>query len=250
MYEADLHTHTVASGHAFGTVMENAKAAADKGLKVIAMTDHGPAAGGPQPYYFLNLRVVPQDLLGVRILKSVEANIIDTVGTLDLRREVLNGLDLVVAGLHLPKLAEKAEAEDVSAWYTEALCSAIRNPYVDIIAHPGNPAFPVNAEKIVKTAAEFGKALEINNNSFIARPGSIDRCNRIAHLCAKYGTLVSIASDAHFPLSIGEVGQAEEMAKVAGIKPEQVVNATEARLARFLSERARRLGVGEDTAAS
>jgi len=44
----DTHTHTVASGHAYGTIMENAKEASKKGLKLICMTDHGPKMpGGP-----------------------------------------------------------------------------------------------------------------------------------------------------------------------------------------------------------
>jgi len=43
---ADLHTHTVASGHAFSTITELATAAAGKGLELIAFTDHGPSVPG------------------------------------------------------------------------------------------------------------------------------------------------------------------------------------------------------------
>ena len=49
---ADLHIHSIASGHAYSTVNENAKAAADRGLQLIALTDHGPKMpGGPHLYY-------------------------------------------------------------------------------------------------------------------------------------------------------------------------------------------------------
>ena len=34
-FEADLHTHTIASGHAYNTIREMARAAADKGLKAL-----------------------------------------------------------------------------------------------------------------------------------------------------------------------------------------------------------------------
>ena len=36
----DLHTHTVASGHAFSTLKENIEEAAAKGLKAMGMSDH------------------------------------------------------------------------------------------------------------------------------------------------------------------------------------------------------------------
>ena len=82
---ADLHIHTVSSGHAYSTVMENVRAAADKGLEMIAITDHGPAMpGGPHEYHFGNMQVLPDELFGVRILKGVEANVIDRAGNLDL----------------------------------------------------------------------------------------------------------------------------------------------------------------------
>ena len=36
----DVHTHTVASGHAFSTLQEMAQAAAGKGLKLLGITEH------------------------------------------------------------------------------------------------------------------------------------------------------------------------------------------------------------------
>lgn len=78
---ADLHTHTIASGHAYSTVTENAHAAAQRGLKVLAITDHGPLMpGAPHPYYFGNLKVIPEYLYGVRILRGIEANVTDRKG--------------------------------------------------------------------------------------------------------------------------------------------------------------------------
>ena len=69
--EADLHTHSVASGHAYSTISELALAAAERGLKMIAITDHGPAIpGGPHLYHFSNLKVLPEYLHGVRLLKE------------------------------------------------------------------------------------------------------------------------------------------------------------------------------------
>ena len=44
--EIDTHTHTLASGHAYNTLNEMAQAAADKGLKGLAITEHAPEMPG------------------------------------------------------------------------------------------------------------------------------------------------------------------------------------------------------------
>ena len=98
--EVDLHTHTIASGHAFSTISEIASAAAAKGLRGIGTTDHGPALpGGPHPYHFHALRFIPPYLRGVRILRGIEANIgID--GALDLTSEEASAFEVVLAAPH------------------------------------------------------------------------------------------------------------------------------------------------------
>ena len=51
----DMHTHTVASGHAFSTFKENVEEAAAKGLCAMGMSDHAPAMpGSAQEIYFGN----------------------------------------------------------------------------------------------------------------------------------------------------------------------------------------------------
>jgi len=68
---------------------------------MFAITDHGPAMkGAPYLYHFGNLRVIPEVLYGVRILKGVEANIIDYSGGLDMPEEYLRRLDFVLASFH------------------------------------------------------------------------------------------------------------------------------------------------------
>lgn len=41
--ELDTHTHTLASGHAYNTINEMIQAAADRNLKLLAITEHAPA---------------------------------------------------------------------------------------------------------------------------------------------------------------------------------------------------------------
>ena len=77
----DLHTHTVASGHAFSTLKENIEEAAAKGLKAMGTSDHYSAMpGSAQPIYFTNFKAIKEKILGVRIFTGMEANIIDLEG--------------------------------------------------------------------------------------------------------------------------------------------------------------------------
>ena len=143
-FEADLHVHTIASGHAFSTVKEVAEAAAGRDLKMVGITDHGvKMPGGPHEYYFWQLLGLPRFIAGVEILRGVEANILDASGSLDLPERLLAELDLVLAGFHEGCGYEPGSVEE----NTRAMIGAIHNPFVNIICHPGNPVFPVDIEK-------------------------------------------------------------------------------------------------------
>ena len=51
----DVHTHTLASGHAYSTIREMAQTASEKGLKLLGITEHGPKMPGSCPrHYFQN----------------------------------------------------------------------------------------------------------------------------------------------------------------------------------------------------
>ena len=90
----DMHTHTVASGHAFSTFKENVEEAAGKGLFALGMSDHAPAMPGSAPsIYFSNFKCFRQEVMGVRIFTGVEANIMDFNGNLDLDETVLRKMD-------------------------------------------------------------------------------------------------------------------------------------------------------------
>lgn len=235
-FVVDLHIHTISSGHAYSTVTEIVNAAAEKELKAIAITDHGPAMpGGPHRYYFGNLSTLPEKWNGIEILRGVEANIMDKDGELDLPGEYLQMLDIVWAGLHTPCLLPGSRSAN-----TEALLNALENPYVDGIVHPGNPDFPVEEEVLVKKAFEKGKLLEINNSSFIVRRGSKTRCLEIAKLINSYKSLVALNSDAHISFDVGKNEAAINVALQAGISPQQIINTDLAHLKKFLQERGKK----------
>ena len=57
---ADIHMHTLASGHAYGTIREMAAAAKEQQLQLIGISEHAPGIPGTvDPFYYGNLRVIP-----------------------------------------------------------------------------------------------------------------------------------------------------------------------------------------------
>ncbi|MDO8885703.1 phosphatase [Candidatus Oleimmundimicrobium sp.] len=230
----DLHTHTVASGHAYSTVMEMAKAAKDKGLEGIAITDHGPALpGGAHPFHFWNLRVLPKEIFGVRILKGAEANIVNLKGELDLEDELLETLDVVLLAFH-----PSCGYEDRGiAGNTKTMISALKNPNIHIIAHPGNPSFPVDAAEVIAAAKEYNAVIELNNSSLLptaSRLGSYESCLSIANEAYKSGSEIVVSSDAHIATGIGNFDNAINLALKAGFSEERILNSSINKVLNFL----------------
>ena len=141
----DLHTHTLASGHAYSTISEMAAAAAERGLRTLGITEHGPATPGTcQWLYFKNLIVVPRVMAGVQILLGAELNILDTAGRLDMTAEQMERLDIRIAGIH----GNCWEGGSRSA-NTDAVVSVMANPLVDIISHPADGTADLDFEALV-----------------------------------------------------------------------------------------------------
>lgn len=229
----DTHTHSISSGHAYSTIDELARGARSRGLKGFVLTDHGPAMpGGTHPYHFGNLRILPRRIGGVRFYRGIEANIMDQSGRIDIEPRVARQLDFVLAGFHEICYNPGGESKN-----TEALLAALANPLIDAISHPGNPAFPIDQEAVVKTAAELGKALEINDSSFRIRAGSALPCGELARLAVAHGCPLLCGSDAHYWRDVGRFDTALATLKRAGAAPELVLNSSVARFEAFLGAR-------------
>ena len=199
----DVHTHTVASGHAFSTLQEMVKAAADKGLQILGVTEHTSGIPGTCPdIYFRNLPIVPRVMYGVELLLGAEINIVDYEGSLDLEEKYFRFLDLRIAGLH--SLCYRPGSVEQN---TSAVLGAIRNRHVDIISHPGDGTADLYFEPLVLAAKENGVLLEINNSSLNpCRHKEKARANNleILRLCKRYGQPVILGSDAHISFSIAD----------------------------------------------
>jgi putative hydrolase len=235
---ADLHTHTIASGHAYSTVAEMVSAASQRRLEMVGITDHGPAMpGGPHRYHFGNLRNLPAELYGVEILRGVEANILDTSGRLDLPEYYLRSLDLVLAGLHFVCYPGGSREEN-----TQAVLAAMDNPYVDGIVHPGNPEYRLDYLAMAQKAAEKNILIEINNSSLggRARRGSRDACGTIAGFAKETGALLLVSSDAHFYTEVGSFQKSLELIDAAGVGEEQIINTSTEKIKNFLAAKGRK----------
>ncbi len=245
---ADLHTHTIASGHAYSTVTELALAAAVRGLELIAVTDHGPSVPqGAHPWYFWNAKVIPSTLNGVRILKGCEATPSTTEENgIDLPDILLELLDFVAVGFHpLTGFDDKDRVKN-----TEVLLRVMANPNVDMISHPGNEdEFPVELDSIVEAAVRHNVILELNDHSFAptsARSASAHREREFAIAALEAGAPMAIGSDAHYALHVGRFDAALEVAEQIGVDPVRLVNRdAKTALGHLLAKRPRpRLDVG------
>ncbi|MCI5604458.1 MAG: phosphatase [Clostridia bacterium] len=229
----DSHTHTIASTHAYSTVEEMAKAASECGLEAIAVTDHAPALpDAPHIWHFHNLKNIPREICGVKILYGVEANILDLEGNIDMEPEILEKLDVVNASIHAPAYKD-CGAKD----HTSAYLGVVNNPYVDIICHSGNPAFSYDYERIIELAKKNHKLMEINNHSFFVRKSSIPNCRRIAELCKEKEVGIVVSSDAHISFDLGHYDYALEMLREISFPEKLIMNRSLTAFEDFMSVR-------------
>lgn len=219
----DLHTHTIASGHAYCTLREMARTASEKGLELLGITEHAPKMPGTcHNFYFHNLKTVPREMYGIRLLLGVELNILDCRGTVDLEERELKNMDLAIASLHLPCMKPGTREEN-----TEAYLNAMKNPYVTIIGHPDDGRYEIDYPALVQGAKEYGKILELNNHSLdpsCFRKGARENDLEMLKLCMKYQVPVVMDSDAHFDTLIGEFDAARSVLEEIDFPEELVLN--------------------------
>ncbi|MBN2085264.1 MAG: DNA polymerase/3'-5' exonuclease PolX [Anaerolineales bacterium] len=220
----DFHIHTTGSDGVL-SVLEVAKAAVRRGRKVIAITDHsaglGIAGGLDIARHGRQAEEIrrAQEALGdaITILHGSEVEI-RADGTLDYPDEFLAGLDLVVASLHvgLRQPREKVTARALKA---------IRNPHVDIIAHPTGRLLPeregadLDMEAVFAAAAQTGVALEINSH-----PSRLDLDDPHARRAKELGIPIAIDTDAHSEEDLDRLFFGVAIARRAWLKKEDVIN--------------------------
>lgn len=196
----DLHVHSTWSDGS-NSIEEMARAAIERGLKYIVITDHskhlGVAHGLDEERLKKQWKEIDAinkklDKEGVdfKILKGTECDILKD-GSMDFSDEVLKQFDVVGASVHSSFNLSKEEQ-------TERIKKAMQNKYVDIICHPTGriinqrEPYKVNVDELIKTAKETGTILEIN-----AFPNRLDLKDEYIRKCVEVGVKMSISTDSH-----------------------------------------------------
>lgn len=228
--EIDLHTHTMANDHAYSTLYENLQGAKERGLKGIAITDHGPnMVDSPHIWHFCCLKDLPKSAYGIRILRGMEANILNEEGELDAQPSVVDRLDFIIASYHPPVYNPKTATELENAYL-----NALDNPYVKILGHLDRD-LEVNYDKIIKKAKEKNIAIELNKHSLELREHYKERVVKIAKSCQKYNATVVVNSDAHFCSEVGNVNNVFELLEEINFDKSLILNSSMKKTLEFLN---------------
>lgn len=230
----DLHTHTIASGHAYSTLKENIEAAYERGLKGYGFSDHSEGVrGSVKNIYFMNFKVIPRDYKGMRIFAGVEANIIDYNGKLDIENNILKRLDYVIASMHTLCIEPGSLDENMNAYI-----GAMKNEYVKIIGHPDDSRYEIDYETLVKQAIENEVVLELNNSSLnpnSARKNGRENIITLLNTCKKYGASIICNTDSHISYDVGNFDDTIKLLKELSFPKELVVNSCEENLYKVLN---------------
>ena len=195
--KADLQVHSKWSDGKL-SMLDMARAAAKRGMKVIAFTDHSVSLGVTGGLSMEDHKKQAAEIKKIQkqlgdeilVLHATEVEI-KADGTLDYPDEFLASLDLVLASLHTSLRQPREKV-------TQRLLNAIRNPHVDIIGHPTGRLIPdregadLDMDAVLNAATETGVALEIN-----AHPSRLDLDDVYARRAKELGIPITINTDAH-----------------------------------------------------
>lgn len=199
---ADVHMHSIMSGHAFGTIREMAAAAAERKLALIGITEHAPGIPGTvDPIYFRNFGDAPRTLYGVEMLYGSEVNVL-AGGRLSLDQRHLRCLDYAIAGIH----GHCYENEGITR-NTDNLIRCMEDPSVRFVSHPDDGNFPLDYPALVSAAKAYDTALEVNNASLRKpdfRPNCVENYRTLVPLCMEQGVPILVNTDAHDPNAVGD----------------------------------------------
>jgi len=191
-----IHCHSNWSDGS-NTLEEMAKAAIERGLEYLVISDHSKSAFYAQGLHEEKIREqhhyideLNEKLKPFRIFKSIESDILND-GSLDYSNEVLATFDLVIASVHsnLKMTEEKAMGR---------LMKAIENPYTTILGHMtgrlllSRAGYPVDHKKIIDACAANQVAIELN-----AHPSRLDIDWRHIQYALEKDVFISIDPDAH-----------------------------------------------------
>ena len=221
--KGDLHVHTKRSdgSHDFDELIEAAKR---RGYEYIAITDHskglGIARGLSEERLMEEKREIEginKKLKGFRLLAGVEVDI-RSDGHMDFSDEILKEMDIVVASIH-SGFRQKREQ------ITRRLVSAMKNPYVSVIAHPTGrligerDPYDVDMNEILEVAQETSTAIEIN-----AYPLRLDINDVYAKIAKEKGVPIVISTDTHITNQFDYMAYGVSIARRGWLEKKDILN--------------------------
>ena len=219
--DIETHCHTLQSKHSKATLKENIEMAKSIGLLGLCVTNHGPAYGdSPSEAYFDGITRLPEKDGDFLVFKGAEVNILDDSGRVDLTDECLTMLDWVIASIHSVCFFNHDKG-----YITRAYVNALKNPRVHCLGHIGQAKFPCDFEKVIQTAKEYDKIIEINNSSLTGmRKGANVLCREVIKLCKDYGVKIAVSSDAHDACDVGNFKDSLKLVYEIDFPKELIVN--------------------------
>ena len=221
--KGDLHIHT-SDSDGLNSIEEMVKEARKRGYKYIAITDHSQSlsiAGGLNEKRLQEqidrIEKINHSLNDLVVLKGIEVDI-KSDGTLDFPDSLLEKLDIVIAAIHTGFKQEREQIMD-------RLTSAMRNPHVNIIAHPTGriigyrEPYAVDMQEIIRAAAKTNTALEIN-----ASPERMDLNDIYVKSAKEKDVLLSIGTDAHQLSSLDNMSYGISIARRGWLEKNHLLN--------------------------
>lgn len=235
----DMHTHTIASTHAYSTIYENCKLASQYGLKGIAMTDHAMGMpDSPHEWHFLNMKCLPRKIFGVTVLRGMETNIMNDDGELDVDDDLLSTMEWVVSSMH-HDCYKPTNAQN----HTQAYINVCKNPYVDVIGHSASDEFIYDYEKGLRAVKEYGKLLEINESSIINKASVRKNYPEIIRICKKLEVPVVVDSDSHYCENIGQVPNAIKLLEEQDFPEKLILNSDWEKVREYVLKKRKNLDI-------
>ncbi len=199
---ADIHMHTIVSGHAYGTIREMVDAAKKQNLELIGISEHAPGIPGTvDPFYYNNLEIIPKTINDIEVIHGCEINVLND-GKLSLDQKYIDKLDYAIVGIHRQCYQDVGKEEN-----TKNLIECMKNEKVCFVSHPDDDHTPLNYLKLVQAAKKYHVALEVNNSSLVKkeyRLNCYENYRTMLKLYQEYQVPIIVSSDAHDPSWVGQ----------------------------------------------
>lgn len=219
---ADIHMHTIVSGHAYGTIREMVASAKKQNLNLIGISEHAPGIPGTvDPFYYYNLEILPDMIDDIEVIHGCEINVLNG-GKMSLEQKYIDCLDYAIVGIHSQCYKDEGKEKN-----TENVIECMKNDKVLFVSHPDDDHTALDYEMLVKAALKYHVALEVNNSSLVKekyRLNCYDNYKTMLNLCQKYHVPIIVSSDAHDPSWVGKFDLALKLLEDIKIDEDLILN--------------------------